>query len=182
MMSRHSRRLVLAALTGLLLVAPAVPAYADDEWHSPPCATGEITNYHLDPAHHDGDVIIQVAGWSTPCPPEGPPWVGNSEGYQFGLIFYSPAQGWLGRLSEYGPGPGPTTFSYHVNHTDERRYGPITGICLAYAEYDRLSCLAVDLAHSPFLTPVPGDDQRFGVPVDGNCGNCAGPPHEEDGG
>ena len=70
------RRRVLpfaAAVTGLLLVAPAARADVDECWiRRPPCATGAIIGHHIEPSHNGGDVSIRLGGWSALCPPDGP--------------------------------------------------------------------------------------------------------------
>jgi hypothetical protein len=174
-MSRPSRRrLVLAAVTGLLLLPAAAPAQADPQlegsaWTSPLCATGDITNYvaELDPS---GNTIIHLEGWSAVCPPL---LVGQQ--YEFGLIFYGQTQDWVGRLSQYGPGTTPTSFTYHINYTLERRHGTAAAICLAYDEHKRLSCLALDPTHSPMVYPIPVDHALVSGahPISAYCGNCA---------
>lgn len=176
-MTRSSRRrLVFAALTGLALLAPAVPAHADEEWHSPPCATGELTASFVEPGQTGSDVFIRLEGWSALCEPT----LGTQQPYEFGLILYAETEGWVGRLSEYVSPTGPTPFAYRVNHTQERRHGPIVAACLGYDQYRRLSCVAVDFTHQPFVVPISVDDPRVaGKHVEGICAECASDPGED---
>lgn len=174
------RRLVFAAVTALLFLAPAAPAHADESeevaWHSPPCATGEITSSFVEPSQSGGNVIIRLEGWSALCQPS----LGTQQPYQFGLVLYSATDGWIGRQSVYSAGTGPTAFTYRVDHTLERPFGPIVAACLAYGPYDRLSCVAVDFAQAPFVVPIPVDDPRVKTPtVCAECPSCVGEPPPE---
>lgn len=181
-MIRRRHYPLLAAVVGvLLLVAPAARADTDECWTiRPPCATGAITSYQLEPTHQGGDTIIRLAGWSALCPPEGEPGLSPAAGTAFGLILYSSTGGWLARLTEYGSLTAPQEFSYQVNYTSERPLGPVTAACLVHDYDKRLSCVAVDFTQSPIVFPIAVDDDRVLVPILVPCAQCVWEPSSSD--
>lgn len=177
MTTRCRYRLLVGAVTVLFLVAPAARAYASDCWpRRPPCANGAITSSSVQPAHSGDDVMIRLSGWSALCP-QTP---STAQGYQFGLILYGTDGSWLARLTEYGSLPALQPFTYHVNYTDERPFGPVAAACLAY-DYDRrLSCVAVDFAQNPIVVPLSVDDPLVSVArLTAPCGHCVEDPGEQ---
>jgi hypothetical protein len=177
MISRRRYPLLAAAVAGLLLMAPAARAYADECWtHRPPCATGAISSYQVEPSHDGGDVFIRLDGWSALCPPDREPEVTPAQESEFGLILYSGTGGWLARLSEYGSATMPQAFSYRVNYTVERPFGPVVAACLAHDYDKRLSCIAVDFEQNPIVVPISVDDHRVTRPILAPCAQCVSEP------
>ncbi|MEH1127154.1 hypothetical protein [Micromonospora sp. CPCC 206061] len=175
MRRRSSHRMLLAAVTTLLVAAPATPAHADDDWVSPPCATGEITA-SSGAVTPDGDLVIQVDGWSARCGVAA-----TTGGQQFGLIIYTSAGAWIGQLTDYLDA-GPTPVSYLVNYTVSTATlgGLPHALCLAYAEERRMSCVHVSSA-GPNQPPNTFhlDHKNSSLVTrrcDGYCGNCVGEP------
>jgi hypothetical protein len=173
MIRRRRYRFIAAAVTGLLLVAPAARADVEECWTiRPPCATGAITSYNLEPGHNGGDAFIRLEGWSTLCPPDLHP----AAGTKFGLILYADTGGWLARLTEYGSPTTPQAFTYRVNYTVERPLGPLVAACLAYDYDKRLSCVAVDFTQNPVVLPISVNDSRVSGPIIVPCASCVEDP------
>jgi hypothetical protein len=167
---------MIAIVTGLLVVITGVHANADEQgWRSPACATGAITNHGVE-VDTNGAVVVHVDGWSEACIG-----LGTAAGSEFGLLLYGETAGWLARRTDYAAGPAPTPFSYSINHTAERRYGPAVALCLAYGPDGRLSCLAVDASgNPPAITPIATDDERVAVPrIQWLCANCVNDPGDQ---
>jgi hypothetical protein len=176
MIRRRRYLLFAAAVTGLLLVAPAARANVEECWiHQPPCATGAITSHSVEPSHEGGDVVIRLGGWSEMCPPDGEPGWSHAQP-EFGLMLYANTGGWLARLTGYESATAPQEFSYRVNYTVERPYGPVVAACLAHDYDKRLSCVAVDFAQNPIVVPISVNDHRVTGPILAPCAQCVSEP------
>jgi hypothetical protein len=179
MIRRRRYLLFAAAVTGLLLVAPTAQAAVDQCWtYRPPCATGAITSYSVEPSDDGDDIIIHLGGWSAQCAPRDPR---LSPPAQFGLILYADTGGWLARLTTYVSPTAPKEFSYRVNYMVERPRGPVVAACLAYDYVERLSCVAVDLAQNlavvnPPVVPISVQDDRVTSVIFAPCAQCVPEP------
>jgi hypothetical protein len=168
---RQLRGVVAGTFAVLLLVATGSPTYAGGlDWLSPRCATGQITQ-HLAKVEANGNVTIQLNGWSASCAQAGPGTV-----YQFGIGLYTDDGAWLGGLTSYR-GLRPTPFAYLVDYTaSTAELGtPPLALCLAYGPARRLSCLAVTAVspqQPPALEPIPTNDPRVQSEITDPCGNC----------
>jgi hypothetical protein len=172
-MSRNCQlRWIAASLFAVLLVATGPPANADEiDWLSPRCATGQIT-HHSAQRHANGDVTIQLNGWSARCGAQGVP----GDVYQFGIGLYTDRGAWLGGLTAY-QGLRSTPFAYLVDYTaaTEELGEPPLALCLASGPARRLSCLAVTPLpppKPPALEPLASNDPRVQSEITDPCGNC----------
>lgn len=173
MSSRRGYRLLVGALTALLAIAPASPALASDCWpERPPCANGAITSAAVLPTSQGGDVVIRMSGWSALCPGAAD----GTEGYKFGLLLYSAGGSWLARLTEY-QGLGLQPFTYNVDYTRERPFGPARAACLAYDYNKRLSCVSINFIQTPAVQPIPTDHPWVNFEeLTAPCGHCVSEP------
>lgn len=192
MTCRHRPRIIAAAATALLLVAPATPAAASEALPRPAvCATGAISAY-ASGFDDSNQPLITISGWMRQCEPlTSLGRFGFVHYYTGGVLFpfFTDTIGIPPR--DYAPAGAPTEFTAstrtNTGGTVDARHGPLVALCLVRDRDSRIACLEVsqpDPLSAPVVTPLRVDDERLRMPpppepgspptveINPHCGNC----------